>query len=137
MAAAGPALEEALAPLREAFSGTLGDDAELFELAALVSDPRAPRQPAHPDTPFRPNDGAAIITAFVALQDIDEDMGPTIYLPGTHTREAHTAFFGGDLHDARGQLQLLRAYAPRASWRSACEIVRKCRCFGSAPTPPK
>jgi hypothetical protein len=39
------ALDEALASLRPLIGGTLGPDAELFELAALVVDPRSPRQP--------------------------------------------------------------------------------------------
>lgn len=41
---------------------------QLFELAALISDPRAPRQPVHPDTPFRQGEAAAAVTAFIALQ---------------------------------------------------------------------
>ncbi len=28
-------------------------------------------------------------------------MGPTLYLPGTHTEEGHTAFYGGDLERGR------------------------------------
>ena len=39
------------------------------------------------------DDGPTILTAFCALQDIDETMGPTIFLPATHTTEAHEAFF--------------------------------------------
>ena len=34
------------------FSARLGSDAELYELAALVSDPGSSRQPVHADTPF-------------------------------------------------------------------------------------
>jgi hypothetical protein len=34
-----------------------------------------------------------LLTCFVALQDVTEDMGPTLYLPGTHTAEAHARFF--------------------------------------------
>ena len=62
------ALNEAIESIKPVFAGTLGEDAELFELAALVSDPRSPRQPVHPDTPFRQGEGAAAVTAFVALQ---------------------------------------------------------------------
>ena len=62
------ALNEAIESIKPVFAGTLGEDAELFELAALISDPRSPRQPVHPDTPFRQGEGAAAITAFVALQ---------------------------------------------------------------------
>ena len=43
---AGWLLEEVLVPLTPLVADKLGEDAELFELAALVSDPGAPRQPA-------------------------------------------------------------------------------------------
>lgn len=34
------------------------------------------------------------LSAYVALQDVhDPEMGPTIYLPGTHREETHAAFF--------------------------------------------
>ena len=50
----------------------------------------APRQPLHADTPR--SDAPVLLTAFLALQDIDEDMGPTTFLPGTHAdAEAHAA----------------------------------------------
>jgi hypothetical protein len=87
------ALKEAALSLRPLVAGMLADEnAELFELAALVSDPGAPRQPIHPDTPFVANEGPLIVTAFLALQDIDESMGPTTFVPGTHTAAAHRAY---------------------------------------------
>ena len=102
------ALDEVLAPLRPVLEGSVGPEAELFELAALVSDPRAPRQPVHPDTPFREADpGASIITAFVALQDVDESMGPTDIIPNTHTAEAHARFNNND-DGGRERVALLR-----------------------------
>ena len=101
------ALEEALSPLRAVLGGSVGEDAELFELAALVSDPRAPRQPVHPDTPFKAGDGAAIVTTFVALQDVDETMGPTGFIPQTHTSEAHVRFNTKD-DGGRERVALLR-----------------------------
>ena len=71
----------------------LGGDAELFELGALVSDPGSPPQPLHPDTPCRPDEsGAAVLTSFIALQEVDAAMGPTMMLAGTHTVEAHEQF---------------------------------------------
>ena len=94
------ALSELLTTLQPALAASLGADAQLHELAALVSLPGAARQPVHPDTPMRFFDGAdaeqcrpAILTAFCALQDIDEGMGPTVFLPATHTAEAHARFF--------------------------------------------
>jgi len=103
------ALSEALEPLKKVVGGTLGEDAELYELAALVSDPRSPRQPVHPDTPFRVGDAAAIITTFVALQDVDETMGPTAIIPQTHTAEAHERFNTKD-DGGRERVALLREY---------------------------
>jgi len=92
------ALAEALTPLAGVISSAVGEDAELFELAALISDPGAPRQPAHPDTPL--TSSPAVCTAFVALQDIDERMGPTFFLPGTQFSAAHEAFnLGGASKD--------------------------------------
>ena len=37
-----------------------------------------------------------LFTVFIALQDIRLDMGPTTFLPGTHTLNAHTAFQDND-----------------------------------------
>ena len=38
--------------VRATLEALLGSDAELYELAAMVSDPGARRQPVHPDTPI-------------------------------------------------------------------------------------
>jgi Phytanoyl-CoA dioxygenase (PhyH) len=91
------------------------DDPVLYELSTLISDPGSQRQVVHPDNPIlahaggdgasdegsnnNNNNGATapvLLTCFVALQDVTEDMGPTVYLPGTHTKEAHKQFFSGD-----------------------------------------
>jgi ectoine hydroxylase-related dioxygenase (phytanoyl-CoA dioxygenase family) len=101
------AAHEVLSSLKPTFASVLGEDAELFELAALISDPRAPRQPAHPDTPYRTGEGAAVVTAFVALQDVDEDMGPTSVIPRTHTQDAHERFNNKD-DGGRERVALLR-----------------------------
>ena len=71
----------------------LSDDAVLYELSALVSEPGSPRQPIHPDNPYQPC--APLLTCFVALQQITPSMGPTFFLPRTHTAAAHEAFGGG------------------------------------------
>jgi len=89
------ALAQAIEPLRDVLERSLGADAELFELSALVSDPGAPRQPLHPDTGWRNGRGTAVCTAFVALQPIDADMGPTVWLPRSHTEKAHATFNAG------------------------------------------
>ena len=84
----GPLLEE-----------VVGRDAVFNELACLISEPGSLQQPLHPDTPYTPR--PPLYAAFVALQDVDVEMGPTIYLPGTHTKEEHTAFYGGNLDVGR------------------------------------
>ena len=46
----------------------------LYELAALISDPGSRAQPLHADFPYREGEGAAIVIAFVALQDVEPDI---------------------------------------------------------------
>ena len=85
-----------IAPLlRGAFEGD--EEPVLAELGAIFSTDGAPRQPLHSDT--RRTDGPAdLLTAFVALQDIDQSMGPTTFLPGTHRDPtAHAAVTSPDL----------------------------------------
>ena len=48
---------------------------------------------------WRTDAGATILTAFCALQDIDATMGPTLFLPATHTAEAHADFFTYETFD--------------------------------------
>ena len=74
----------------------LGEDAILYELSCLMSDPGSQRQVIHPDTPFIEGKGPVLYTCFIALQDVRLDMGPTTWLPGTHTAEAHEAFLDTD-----------------------------------------
>ncbi|CAM9177897.1 unnamed protein product, partial [Ectocarpus fasciculatus] len=65
-------------------------DAFFHELAALVSDPGAASQAIHPDTPF--DVCAPLYIVFVALQDVTEAMGCTIFLPGTNTQTCHDQY---------------------------------------------
>ena len=108
VASALKAMVTSLAPALEAL---LGDDPELFELAAIAADDGAPPQPIHAD--LRPTGwlqsanastdiddamaAAAVPSAsvYVAVQDVlDPKMGPTLFLRRTHTAEAHTALYG-------------------------------------------
>ena len=67
-----------------------GDDATLYELSALISEPGSPRQPVHPDNPHQ--EQSPLYTVFIALQDITQSMGPTIFLPRTNTARAHEQY---------------------------------------------
>jgi len=69
----------------------LGADAELYELSALISDPGSKRQTIHPDTPHNDNDDSppSLLTFFVALQDVTQEMGPTVFLPATNNKLSH------------------------------------------------
>ena len=57
--------------------------ARLVELSVLCTEPGAPRQLLHPDMVFSASH-APLFTAFVALQDVEPEMGPTTFLLGTH-----------------------------------------------------
>ena len=46
-----------------------------------TQDPGAPRQRLHADTKF--DNRGSLLTAFIALNDVDSDMGGTLHLPGT------------------------------------------------------
>ena len=60
-----------------------GDEAELVECAAIISAAGAAPQMVHSDT--IPSDGPQLITAFIALQEVVPHMGPTRFLPYTHS----------------------------------------------------
>jgi hypothetical protein len=71
----------------------VGPEAILCECSVLSSDPGAAAQPVHCDTSFQGADPTApiarLVTVFVALQDVDASMGPTLLFPRTHTQDAH------------------------------------------------
>lgn len=88
-------------------SGSKDDTSEtpvLYEFSTLISDPGSQRQVVHPDNPIQLHRGAqlqaasepVLLTCFVALQDVQLEMGPTVWLPGTHIRQAHEQFFQND-----------------------------------------
>ena len=87
------------AALRELFAGDgaalgmamedlVGAEAELWEMAALVSAPGATAQPVHSDTIF--SHEPCLFTAFVALQDVAPSLGPTRFVMRSHTAASHT-----------------------------------------------
>lgn len=84
-------------PVRYTIEALLTKKAVLQELSCLMSYPGSQRQVMHPDTPYGAmgglkEDEPVLYTCFIALQDVEEDMGPTVWLPNTHTREAHEQF---------------------------------------------
>lgn len=108
--AVAAAVEQAIEAVGPAAAAVLGPSAELFELGAVVADEGAHRQPTHPDTPWSRT--AAACTAFVALQDVSATMGPTHFLPRSHTAAAHEAYnFGQPRRERvlRGPGRALRA----------------------------
>mmetsp|Transcript_17163 Transcript_17163/g.16489 ORF Transcript_17163/g.16489 Transcript_17163/m.16489 type:complete len:339 (+) Transcript_17163:54-1070(+) len=66
------------------------EDGELFELAAFYTLSGAGRQVLHADTLF--SSKPALYTCAIALQDISEDMGPTLFIPGSHTKMIQKKF---------------------------------------------
>eukprot|EP00928_Gymnodinium_smaydae_P022410 TRINITY_DN18834_c0_g1_i2.p1 TRINITY_DN18834_c0_g1~~TRINITY_DN18834_c0_g1_i2.p1 ORF type:complete len:275 (-),score=50.51 TRINITY_DN18834_c0_g1_i2:150-974(-) len=83
------AVVSALRVLLPMLSELLTAEARLCELSCLVSDPGAQRQALHYDT--RATEVAGLVTIFLALQPVSEDMGPTLVLPATHTPDVHAA----------------------------------------------
>jgi Phytanoyl-CoA dioxygenase (PhyH) len=74
-------------------AGLASDQAVLYELSCLISDPGSQRQVVHPDNPYvMGRTEPTLLTCFVALQDVSLTMGPTIFLPRTHTAPQHAAF---------------------------------------------
>jgi hypothetical protein len=82
-------------------NGDNASEATLFDWSSFTSAPGSARQPVHPDNRYQ--EEPPLLTAFVALQDVTQDIGPTIFLPGTHTQVVHDQFNG----DAETKDQLL------------------------------
>ena len=78
-------------PLTKLFSELFNQtDSTFHELSALVSDPGSQSQSIHPDTEFE--SVCPLYTVFVALQDVTENMGGTVFMPGTNTASHHLAY---------------------------------------------
>ena len=83
-------------PVGSTIAATFGEDAILHELSTLISDKGSQRQNVHPDTPFLDHHPDPVLyTCFIALQDVELDMGPTTWYLNTHTKEAHETFKAG------------------------------------------
>ena len=81
--------------LKSLLRAVAGDQVTLHEISSIVAEPGAPRQCVHADTivlpcPQYPNVSMAPLwTFFVALQNVEDGMGHTQFLPYTHTPDAH------------------------------------------------
>merc|ERR1719203_2574707 len=70
-------------PAGEILVEAVGRDAEMVEMAAIISDPGATAQAIHSDSCWSAT-SPRLITVFLALHDIlDEVLGPTRFCPGT------------------------------------------------------
>jgi len=89
------ALKEVMTNILPLLKETVTLEGRIHEISCLIADNGAPRQNIHADTiylpcPQYPNAFMEpMYTFFVALQDIDDDMGHTEFLPQTHTKEIH------------------------------------------------
>jgi len=87
----------------------IGSQASLWELNCFMSTSGARRQLVHADcvcldpipgldhtdtnSAKDPAGEPILLTCFVALQDIDPSMGPTVFMPNTHNIRSHNIFF--------------------------------------------
>jgi len=85
-----PTIRTVLTAVEPAMRSLVGEEACLCELSGLISDPGAVAQPLHHDTSFDGNPPR--ISLLVALQDVDNDMGPTLFFPSTNTPEWHVQY---------------------------------------------
>ena len=65
----------------------VGTQGRIHELAAFVTVSGATRQIIHTDSSWTAL--PSLFTCTISLQDIDIDMGPTVFIPGSHTEDAH------------------------------------------------
>lgn len=77
--------------MRQIYEDLVTLKGEFYELATVITNPGSDRQQFHPDLPYR-DEQSPLYVVFLALQDIVEDMGPTTFLLGTHTRSANRDF---------------------------------------------
>jgi len=77
-------------PLRQVLDEVVGPSSTLQELGCLISAPGSSQQVCHSDTMWTPE--PVLFTTFITLQDVSRDLGPTVFLPGTHSEEAHVRF---------------------------------------------
>jgi ectoine hydroxylase-related dioxygenase (phytanoyl-CoA dioxygenase family) len=102
------------------------------EFSALVCDPSADSQPIHPDASYTDDNLAPLWTVFVALQDVEWNMGATVFLPRTHQKHVHADLNTAD-PDAKNSM-LAHAEYRRSTLKAGDCAVMDARTlhFGSA-----
>lgn len=64
------------------------EDAVLVELSVLATEKGADRQVLHPDVAYdAPHE--TLYSVFIALQDVTQDMGPTLFVLNSHDKQTH------------------------------------------------
>ena len=76
--------------LRSLYENLVTMDGEFYELATVITNPGSIRQQVHPDLPHK--EVAPLYVIFLALQDVNEFMGPTTFLLRTHTAKENAIF---------------------------------------------
>jgi len=76
--------------LRSLYENLVTMDGEFYELATVITNPGSIRQQVHPDLPHK--EVAPLYVIFLALQDVNEFMGPTTFLLRTHTAKEIAIF---------------------------------------------
>eukprot|EP01050_Picozoa_sp_SAG11_P011845 SAG11_NODE_1282_length_5310_cov_24.980426_5_plen_410_part_00 len=117
-------LRGVLASISQLLADLLTADALVCELATLITDGGAQRQPLHPDTIL--DGGAGLATCFVALQDVSLDMGPTLMIPRSHRDSALHELLGGKADRAVREAELGAMAGPTVCVRGETLPVQQC-----------
>ena len=78
-------------------------EAQLVEMSVLSTEPGADRQVLHPDAVVDAAH-APMYSLFVALQDVEAEMGPTCFVLRTHNAASHAAMPAGPVTASARQL---------------------------------
>ena len=123
-------------------SSLKGSQASLWELNCFMSNSGARRQLVHADcvcldaipgldhtdtnSASDPAGEPILLTCFIALQDIDPSMGPTVFMPKTHNIRSHNVFFetGRDSDSTKTE-----SYSPKN------ELMKSSKAIVGAPIP--
>jgi hypothetical protein len=104
------------------------------EFSALVCDPSADSQPIHPDASYCDDNLAPLWTVFCALQDVELNMGATVFLPGTHAKHVHADLNTAD-PDAKNRMLAGAEYRRSTLKAGDCAVMdARTLHFGSANT---